>query len=199
MKTSAAFIGLVLVLALTSGMAVPADNVEPVAGPPNAPIRIEVFSDYQCPSCRSFYLETIRPIIDTYGKTNRVCVIYYDYPLVQHAHAREAARFAIAARRLGKWVQVSDGLYSEQAIWSADGKVEAAVARSLTPDELARTKKLINDPSVTQEIERDIMIANGRGVTSTPTLFVTANGREQKVVGGVSLPVLRNFIDQNSR
>ena len=31
-------------------------------GDPNAPIRLEVFSDYECPSCRAFYLQTMKQV-----------------------------------------------------------------------------------------------------------------------------------------
>ncbi len=200
MTKSAAVLGVAIVLALADGaVGFVDDNPECVAGLPNAPVKIEVFSDFQCPSCRTFYLETIRPVIENYARFNKVSIYYYDFPLVQHPYAREAARFAVAARRLGRaqWTQVTDALYSEQALWSADGKVEAAVARALSPEDLARTKKMVQSPAVNEEIERAVMIGNSRGVTSTPTFFVSAGGREQRVVGGVSYPILKNFIDQN--
>ncbi len=199
MKRSAAILGVTILAVLAQGAAGYADNPECVAGLPNSPIKIEVFSDFQCPSCRTFYLETIRPVIDNYARFNKVSVYYYDFPLVQHPYARQAARFAVAARQLGRaqWTQVTDGLYSEQALWSADGKVEAAVARSLSPEDFARIKKLSESPGVNEEIERTVMIGNSRGVTSTPTFFVSAGGREQRVVGGVSYSILKGFIDQN--
>ena len=31
-----------------------------VGGKPIAPLKIEVFSDYQCPACREFYLTDVR-------------------------------------------------------------------------------------------------------------------------------------------
>jgi len=201
MTRSVAALAWIIAAGLFGAIAASADDVECVVGPSGAPVKIEVFSDYQCPSCRTFYLETLRPVIENYGHTGKICVIYYDFPLQLHPHAREAARFAIAARRVGKaqWLQVSDGLYSEQALWSADGKVEAAVARSLSVEDFARIQKMLDGPAVGQEIQRDIMIANGRGVASTPTLFVTARGRKQKVVGGVPYAVLKHFIEQNTR
>jgi protein-disulfide isomerase len=199
MRRSAAV--LVVMLAVAGVVAAYGDDLECVAGLPSSPIKIEVFSDFQCPSCRTFYLETIRPVIENYARFNRVSIYYYDFPLAQHPYARQAARFAVAARKLGRaqWAQVTDALYSEQALWSADGKVEAAVARSLSPEDLAKAKKLMENHIIDEEIERAIMIGNSRGVTSTPTFFVTAGGREQRVVGGVAYPILKNFLDQNAK
>ena len=36
------------------------------AGSRDAPITIEVFSDYQCPQCRVFYLDTARQLMQSY-------------------------------------------------------------------------------------------------------------------------------------
>jgi protein-disulfide isomerase len=190
-----------ILLAILGGAIGYGNDSDCVAGLPGAPIKIEVFSDLQCPSCRTFYLETVRPVIDNYARFNRVSVYYYDFPLNVHPYARQAAKYSVAARMLGRaqWTQVSDALYSEQALWSADGKIEAAVSRALSPEDLAKIKKLIDSPSVNEDIQRTIMIGNSRGVTSTPTLFVTMAGREQRVVGGVAYPILKSFIDQNTK
>jgi protein-disulfide isomerase len=193
-------IWLVAILACGVGHAFALNNnVGCAAGSPGAPIKIEIFSDFECPSCRTFYLETIRPVIDNYARLNRVLVVYYDYPLLQHKYAREAARFAIAARRLGleQWLKVSDALYGQQAQWSETGKVDWVVAQVLSPEDLVSLKKLMAGPEIDQEIDRAVMLANSRGVTSTPTFFVTTNGREQRVVGGVSYQVMKSHLDRN--
>ena len=88
-----------------------------LSGKPGAPVRLEVFSDFQCPSCRAFYLETIRPLLKEYGQDNKVCFIYHDFPLNVHKYAFEASRYAVAALRLGRdqWLRVCEALYVDQA------------------------------------------------------------------------------------
>lgn len=168
-----------------------------VGGSPTAPIKIEVFSDYQCPACRTFYLETIRPLLADYARINKVCVVYHDFPLQMHTFSREAARYALAARRLGTdpWLRVSDALYSDQAFWAQDGSVEAVVGRALSPSEMAKVRKLARDPEIEETIEREIGLARSRNINSTPTFFVTVNGKEQRTVGGISYAILRSFLD----
>jgi protein-disulfide isomerase len=169
-----------------------------LSGQPSAPIRVEVFSDYQCPSCRDFYLETIKPLMKEYGSENKVCVSYYDYPLKMHKHAFEASRYGVAARRLGQdqWLRVSEALYENQSKWAGDGIIEAVVARVLSPDEMAQVKKFLKDPSIDLTINQEIALANERQVTSTPTFFLSGNWRTKKVAGKISYPVLKDTLDR---
>jgi len=169
-----------------------------LGGALDAPIRVEVFSDFQCPACRSLYMETIRPVLRDYSSKDKVCVIYYDFPLQMHQYARVAARWAQAARSLGRaqWLAVVDALYTQQAKWSENGSIEATVAGVITPDDLQKLKKGLNDPAIERQIERELTLGNQREVKSTPTFFVTAIGREQRVVGGLPYPVLKDFFDR---
>jgi protein-disulfide isomerase len=198
MKRRAAILVAVLTAVLTAG-SLSAGNDDCSIGLQGAPIKIEVFSDFQCPSCRTFYLDTIRPVIQNYARLNKVCLVYYEFPLMQHPLARECSRYAVAARQLGRaqWEQVTEALYSRQAEWSQTGKVEWVVAQSLSADDFARVKQLANTPEVEQEINREVALATSRGVSSTPTFFVTTNGREQRVVGGVTFDVLKSHIERN--
>ena len=169
-----------------------------LGGNSGAPIRVEVFSDFQCPSCRDFFLGTILPLLKEYGPDNKVCVLYHDFPLKVHKYAFEASRYAVAALNLGRnqWLRVSEALYQDQRQWAADGKVEASVARVLSAGEMAKVKGFLEDPSLDQFIYQEIAMAGKRQVMSTPTFFLFANGQEQKVVGEVSYPVLKNYLDR---
>ena len=70
-------------------------------GSREAPITIEVFSDYQCPQCRVFYLDTARQLMLTYIPAGKVYYVHRDFPLSMHSHSREAARWANAAAIAG--------------------------------------------------------------------------------------------------
>ncbi len=163
----------------------------------DAPIKIEVFSDYQCPACRALYLDTMKYVLRDYANLDKVCVIYREFPLAMHAYSREAARFSLAAQKLGRsqWLAVVDSLYSNQDSWSRDGMVGVAVAKALSPSDFQKVLKLKDDPSIDETIQRDIALGQKRDVQSTPTFFVTALDKEQKVVGGLPYPVLKHFFD----
>jgi protein-disulfide isomerase len=168
-----------------------------LGGYPDAPIRIEVFSDFQCPACRQLYISTMRFVLQDYAAVDKVCVIYHEFPLAMHQYSREASRFSLAAQRLGRqqWAAVVDALYMNQEIWAQDGKLQVFIASALSPADYQKVLKLKDDPSINEAMEEDIGLGRERKVESTPTLFVTAQKREQKVAGVIPYLTLKNFFD----
>ena len=174
----------------------PAENAEPKAtGSPSARITLEIFSDYQCPACKQLHFATLRRVVDEYVSTGKVYLIYRDYPLPMHAHARQAARYANAARRLGKFEAVDDALYSTQETWSKTGQIETQLASVLTKTELKKVQELARDPGIDAGIEREVQLARQQQVNQTPTMVITANGKVFRVAGVVQYEVLRRFLD----
>jgi len=173
-----------------------------LAGQSSASVKIEVFSDYQCPVCRTYYLETLKPLIYDYTKANkidRISVVYHDLPLDSiHQYARKAARLALAAHRMSKdkWLRVSDALYMQQAGWSEDGNCETSLEKTLEPADLIQLKKLAADPSIEAALNQEILLAQSRDITSTPTTFIiTETGRQQRFTGDPGFPALKDFLD----
>lgn len=121
-----------------------------------APVIIEVYSDFQCPACKALHEQTLKPVMENYVRKGRVYMVHRAFPLPMHAHARQAAGFACAADRVGKYEQVCDALFAQQASWSASGNVESAVAAVLTPTEMKQVRALIKDPAIQAEIQKDI-------------------------------------------
>jgi protein-disulfide isomerase len=174
-----------------------------LAGQSGASVKIEVFSDYQCPICRTYYLETLKPLIYDYTKANkidRISVVYHDLPLESiHQNARKAARLALAAHRMGKdkWLKVSDALYMQQAVWSEDGNCEAPLEKILEPAELIQLKKMAADPSIETVLNQEIGLAQSRNITSTPTTFIiTETGRQQRFTGDPGFAALKDYLDK---
>jgi protein-disulfide isomerase len=188
-----------LLLAVFSSSAQPAEpgSGQILGGSLDAPIRIEVFSDFECPSCRELYLDVMRRVLVDYSGQNKVCLIYHEYPLKIHRYSREAARYAEAVSRLGKekLLMVYDVLFMDQAQWSADGRVEASVAKALSRAELQTVKKFLQEPSIDAAIEKEVKLGENRQIRSTPTWFIYARGKDQKVEGRITYISLKQFID----
>jgi protein-disulfide isomerase len=168
-----------------------------LGGSYDAPIRIDVFSDFQCAHCRDFFLNTIPSVLEDYCSLNKVCVVYHEFPLRNNIYSRKAAQYSLAAQKLGRdqWRSVMTALYQHQETWAPTGNIEDVVAKVLTADDFSRLKKLLLDPSLDKEIDGDIALGEKNEVSATPTILVNALGREQKVVGSISFPILKDFFD----
>jgi protein-disulfide isomerase len=173
-----------------------------LGGALSAPVKIEVFSDFECPSCRELYLEVMRRIIVEYAAQNKVCLIYHEFPLTSiHRYSLEAARIAEAAAQLGrdKELKVFDALFMDQAQWAQDGKFEATIAKALTRAEMQKVKTLMGDPAINAAIQKEVELGQQRQIRSTPTFFIFAKGKEQRVEGRVTYIALKQFIDLSLR
>lgn len=164
-------------------------------GKPDAPVRIELFSDYQCPACKQFHEETLRPLIAEYVNRGKVYLIQREFPLPMHAFAREAACLAAASAQVGKYLQVSDQLFLTQQQWTANGDVTGAAARVLTPAEARKVTALSKSPEIAKEVDAEIRKGQAEKVTGTPTLIITHGSERYPVSGPISYAVLSRFLD----
>ena len=96
-------------------------------GSKNAPVAMEVFSDYQCPACKTLFNATNRRLMDDYVSVGKVYLIHRDFPLPMHAYSRIAARYARAAAQLGKVETVELALFQNQEKWEQTGDVDGTV------------------------------------------------------------------------
>jgi protein-disulfide isomerase len=189
---------LVLVLALVlEAVAAPAAgfSVGKSSGFPNAPILIEVFSDFQCPACKILHDEALRSLMKNYVGNGKVYLIQRNFPLPMHAYGRQAALYVTAAERIGKYQQVADALFANQAAWSASGKVDETACSVLTPAEAKQVRALVKDPSVNADIEQDVALGKKVRLDQTPTLIITHRLKQYPLTGAVNYSLLSRFLD----
>jgi protein-disulfide isomerase len=184
-----------LVICATTVSVAEAQGPNCVRGKANAPIRIEVFSDYQCPACRAFYLQTMKLVFANYADTGKVCVMYRAFP--NFPYSRDAARFARAALRVGapQWGMVSDALFQTQPEWSQSGAVAAIVASAVSAKDMELINKYADDPLLDDAIDEDIVAGSDLEVTSTPTFFITARGKSEKVEAALTYAAMQRRLD----
>lgn len=164
-------------------------------GSPNAPITIEVFSDFECPACKTLHEQTLRPLLRDYVVRGKVYLIFREFPLPMHTYSRLAASYADAAARIGKYQEVSDVLFLNQVVWSANGKVDETVSSVLTPAEAIKVRALAKEPSIAAEIQRDVEMGKAMGLNQTPTMIVRHRSIPYPISGAVNYDLLRSFLD----
>src|SRR5665213_747207 len=54
------------------------------SGSPSAPLTLELYTDYECPACRDFYLNVLPSVINDFVKTGKLRLVHRDFPLPQH-------------------------------------------------------------------------------------------------------------------
>jgi len=146
-----------------------------VRGQPRAPVTLEEFGDFQCPPCGTA-AGVIGKLEQDYGP--RLRVVWRNFPLEMHAHALEAALAAEAAGLQGRFWEMHDLLYQNQAVWSEASDVRPffnMYARSLGLD-VERFAKDSTSEEVKARVISDGQHGVSRGVKNTPTLFI--NDRE---------------------
>jgi protein-disulfide isomerase len=147
-----------------------ATSGRPSRGPLDAPVTIVEFSDFQCPYCRALF-PTLRQIEADY--TGKVRIVYLQFPLVSiHPDARKAAEASLCAYEQGKFWELHDAMFNDQANLGVEHLKEKASQLSLDPVAFGAC---LDSGKYIREIAGDVNEAVKAGVSGTPALFI--NGR----------------------
>jgi protein-disulfide isomerase len=165
-------------------------------GSKSAPVVMEVFSDFQCPACKTLFVTTNRQLMDNYVSTGKVYLIHRDFPLPMHAHSKLAAQYCRAAAQLGKLEPVEEALFENQEKWEQSGDVDGTLANVLTPAEMNKVRALVKSGTLDAAIAKDQALGQTYRVNQTPTTIFHANGQTFPYSGVMSWEILRQFLDQ---
>jgi len=142
-----------------------------IRGNPDAPVTLEEFGDFQCPPCGQF-ARFVEELLKEYEP--RLRVVFRNFPLPSHEHAREAALAAEAAGFQGKFWEMHDTLYREQETWSKAPNVRElfeSYAGTIGLD-VDQFKKDMDGDKARERVDSDHALADSLGIKMTPTLFI---------------------------
>src|SRR6266581_1259739 len=142
-----------------------------IRGNPDAPVTLEEFGDFQCPPCGKFS-EFVEELLKEYNP--RLRLVFRNFPLSGHEHAREAALAAEAAGLQGKFWEMNDTLYREQETWTKAPNVRElfeSYAGTIGLD-VDQFKKDMDGDKARERVDSDRALADFLGVKATPTLFI---------------------------
>ena len=164
------------------------ENQEPthVRGPAQAPVTLEEFGDFQCPPC-GMISGPLLEIEKDYGPKLRV--IFRNFPFPNHQHALEAAYAAEAAGLQGRYWEMHDLLYREQANWSNAPDVKqlfVSYARILGL-EIDRFETDMAGPTAKARVTADQERGKSLGVKATPSIFINNQGLPPKSLNPTAL------------
>lgn len=134
----------------------------PAYGPEDAKVRVILFSDYQCPSCRRISPATQQISAEFPGD---VRIEVWQRPLAMHTAAETAAAAAIAAQQQGKFWEMHDLIIDNR------GPLNVAKLEQFATDldlDLDQFRADMNDPTVKERIRDENATAEALGAIKTP-------------------------------
>jgi protein-disulfide isomerase len=158
-------------------------------GDPNAPIKVEEFSDFQCPYCAKFHEETEKQIVDAYVATGKVYFIYRSFGNFIGPESKAAAEAAYCAGDQNKYWDYHDILFANQTgenVGAYSDRRLQAFAESLSLD-IDAFNSCFKSGKFADRVEQDYQDGADAGVTGTPAFLITytVNGEEkQRFIAG---------------
>jgi len=178
-----------------------ADN-DPIIGNPDAPITIIEFSDFQCPFCARFHIQTLPTIMEEYIEKGTVKLVFRDFPIQSiHPNAVPASVAAECANEQGKFKQMHDILFEKQNEWSNLETVYAIELFNQYSEQInleqEQFSSCLSTAKYVKEIQNDLDDGRTYGVTGTPGFFI---GNQQigfvELKGAQPFESFKNVIDK---
>jgi protein-disulfide isomerase len=144
---------------------IPEDGA-PAKGPADAPIKLVVFSDFECPYC-SRVVPTLHELFKKYQ--GKVRMAFRDFPLDFHENARRAAEAAHCANEQGKFWEYHDRLFAHQDKLGEKDLIEHA--KEVQAD-TAALEKCLKAGKYGEVVTRNYKAGGSLGVNGTPAIFV---------------------------
>lgn len=145
---------------------------DPSKGDVNAPVVMIEFSDFQCPFCKRFYDETLSQVEEKYIKTGKVRLVFRDFPLAFHENAAKAAEAAECADEQGKFWEIHDTIFENQAAITVPDLKRYAGTLGLNTSQF---DSCLDSGKYAEEVKKDFDEGTAAGVSGTPSFFI--NGK----------------------
>lgn len=158
-------------------------------GDEDAPVTIIEYSDFQCPFCLRFFEQTLPEIERQYVDTGKAMLVYKHLPLSSiHPYAEKAAEAAECAGVQGKFWEMHDKIFQNQAALAVDNLKGYAASLGVNAKKF---NACLDNGDMAKKVQDDLAEATRIGASGTPTFLI--NG--QKVVGAQPFGAFQAVID----
>ncbi len=154
-------------------------------GDPNAPVKVDVWEDFQCPACASYTVNTETPVITNYVETGKVYYTFHQYPFIDgvlaggaqawnDGESDHAANASLCAAEQGRFWDYHDMLYAN---WNGENQNAFSEERLLRFAEVLELDmdtftQCYADERYRAQIEADFIMGSQWGNTGTPSVYV---------------------------
>jgi protein-disulfide isomerase len=150
-----------------SGLVVPVSERDHALGPPDAPVTLVEYGDFECPYCAAATkaIEYLRRQL-----RDEMRFVFRHFPVTElHPHAEQAALAAEAASAQGSFWQMHDVLFERQAAMDRQDLERYAEEIGL---DLSAFVLALGLRSGLDRVEEDLESGRASGVNATPKFFV---------------------------
>ncbi|MDP2736480.1 MAG: DUF3098 domain-containing protein [bacterium] len=150
---------------------VPINEADHVWGDVKAPVQIIVYSDFECPFCVRF-AQTMKQIEENFK--DNVAITFRHYPLFGHPDAKSAAEASECAGEQGKFWEMHDKLFADNAAgrMSVEQFKQDAVDLGLNQEQF---NQCLDNGKYKDKIAEQKNQGDKAGATGSPTIFVNGN------------------------
>ncbi|MCM3661122.1 thioredoxin domain-containing protein [Georgenia satyanarayanai] len=156
------------------------------AGPVDAPVGVVVYSDYSCPYCQSWVVET-QPTVLEYAEEGTVRLEWRDVAILGEDSTRAAVAAAAAAEQ-GRYREFHELLFADMDARSPEQLTAMAEQLGLDVEQFTAD---LTDPDVLAGVQRTMDEAQSLGLQSTPSFVVAGT----PVVGAQPAEVFVELIE----
>ena len=192
--TALAMLGTVDAGVLPAQSTGPAPLEQRSKGSTKAPVTVYEMSDFQCPYCQRFAIETFPALEKEYVVPGKVRWVFINFPLTAvHPNAAAAAELALCASRQNAFWPIHDLLYAHQETWAPLKEpgpffVSLADSAQISKPEVLQC---LGSKTAQEQVRVDAEGAQRSGATSTPTFYIEGG----LLTGAHPLPVFRQVLD----
>lgn len=141
---------------------------ENAVGHAAAPIALIEFTDFECPYCQRYALETYSRIQREFVDVGRVRYALRHFPLPIHRLATKAGEAAECAGQQGRFWKMHDRLFENRGLGPQEIIAGAAALRL----DLSQFRRCMDSPSTESQIATDQAEGHRLEIVATPTFII---------------------------
>lgn len=144
-------------------------------GETNAPLTMVIFTDYQCPFCKRFEMQTFTEIKKNWIDTGKLRYVVHDQPLDFHPYAMKAAEATRCAGEQGKFWELREKLVTNAEQLQREKLPDYAQEAGL---DVGKFNACLDSGRYIEKIKAEVAEASAQGVTGTPSFIIgKSNGK----------------------
>jgi protein-disulfide isomerase len=150
----------------------------PKFGMPHAKATVVEFSDFECPFCRRYTLETFPQVKNAFVDSGLISYAFIHLPLSIHPHAMLAATAAECARHQDRFWEMHDGLFRAAQLeqLTAGSVRQVATVTGLRMDVFDACL-----PSAAEHVRSDVQEALRLELQSTPAFVIGVPAKDGEI------------------